>query len=358
MIFVLIGTKAQLVKMAPVMHSLDRLNLKYQFVLTGQHAETMDDLIDDFSLRQPDWSFVKPIEADSYLRILVWLVKAFFGGYKGLGRTKGLVLVHGDTLSTLLGAVLGRLRGMRVVHIEAGLRSYNYFNPFPEEIARVLVTLVSRYFICQDQTAVNNLEKLGITGDRVFNAKANSLIDALQYVRNRSLNTSQYESPYCVVSLHRSENLGNQQRFEFLMQLIFSISRNTHVLFVLHPVTRKKLVSTGWMARLEENNNVSLLNRMAYSQFTTLLAEASFLVTDGGSNQEEASYLGLPCLIMRQATERLEGLGVNAVLSNYDDEVIQSFFDSLEDNRKGSISGAKQKPSDEIARYIAQISGE
>ena len=359
MIFVLIGTKAQLVKMAPVMLSLDEHGLEYQFVLTGQHAETMDDLISDFSLREPDWCFVKPIEADTHLRLLSWLVKAFIGGYRGLNRSDGkdLVLVHGDTLSTLVGAILGRLQGIQVVHIEAGLRSFSYFNPFPEEIVRVLVTRISQYFVCQDDVAVGNLKHLGVADKNIFNAKANTLMDALNYVKAKSPEMTTYKTPYCVVSLHRSENLGSQKRFRFLMQLIVKMSMHTHVLFVLHPVTKKKLQATGWMEGFESNPEISLLERMAYSKFMALLANASFLVTDGGSNQEEACYLGLPCLIMREATERVEGLASNAVLSNYDEEVIRDFFDNLEDHRKGLVDETALRPSDEIAQFIAEIRG-
>jgi len=355
MIFVVVGTKAQLVKMAPVMQSLDRFNLEYQFVLTGQHAETMDDLIGDFSLRRPDWSFVEPIEADSYLRLLVWLAKAAYGGYKGLGGERGggsLMLVHGDTLSTLLGAVVGRLRGMRVMHVEAGLRSFNYFNPFPEEIVRVLVARFSSYFVCQDKVAVNNLEDMGITGSRVLNTNANTLFDALSYVTSNKLDSTEYRQPYCVVSLHRSENLSSQQRFEFLMRQIIKISRDTPVLFVLHPVTRKKLNASGWMEKFNLNPDISLLERMPYSRFMSLLSGANFLVTDGGSNQEEAYYLGLPCLLMRKATERIEGLKSNAVLSQYNEDIIQGFFADLEENRRSPVDVIGVSPSDQVARFI------
>jgi UDP-N-acetylglucosamine 2-epimerase (non-hydrolysing) len=359
MIYVIIGTKAQLVKMAPVMLSLDDHGLEYQFVLTGQHAETMDDLVSDFALREPEWCFVKPIEADTHLRLLSWLVKAFIGGYRGLKRSDGkdLVLVHGDTLSTLVGAILGRLRGMQVVHIEAGLRSFSYFNPFPEEIVRVLVTRISQYFVCQDDVAVGNLKHLGVSDNRIFNAKANSLMDALNYVKEKSVDMTTFKIPYCVVSLHRSENLGSQKRFRFLMQLIVNISMHTHVIFVLHPVTKKKLQATGWREEFESNPEISLLERMAYSKFMALLANASFLVTDGGSNQEEAYYLGLPCLIMREATERVEGLGSNAVLSKYNEEIIQQFFDSLEQKENSPGDRQTRGPSDQIASFLNTVSG-
>ncbi|TNG01957.1 MAG: hypothetical protein EP297_01755 [Gammaproteobacteria bacterium] len=358
MIYVLIGTKAQLIKMAPVMRALDDAALAYEFVLTGQHAETMEDLISDFNLRDPDWYFVKPSEADTVHRLLTWIIKAFTGGFRGFSQCKpgDLILVHGDTVSTLIGAILGKLKRIKVVHVEAGLRSFNYLHPFPEEIVRVLTTRLSDYFICQDSRAVQNLMKIRIPSSSILNTGANTLLDSLRIVSESSTDKVDKErDPYCIVTLHRSENITNQERFDFLMSTVNDVSERIKVLFVMHPVTRKKLQTSRWLSEFEKSEHIELLARMPYTQFVKLMKGALFMISDGGSNQEESSYLGLPCLLMRKATERHEGIGGNVVLSNYDIDVINSFIDDTIQGRRMDSKIKDVNPSKQIAEFMSNL---
>ena len=358
MIHVPIGTKAQLIKMAPVMKALDDKQLEYQFILTGQHSETMDDLIKDFDLRKPDNYFVKPVEADSKMKLLIWLVKGFAGGYKALKKIgrKDVVLVHGDTLSTLLSAFLGKLKGIKVVHIEAGLRSFNILHPFPEEIVRRLTTKLSDFFVCQDSIAADNLVGAHISPSRLLNTNANTLLDSLRLISDRPVSPDIPDRPYCVVTLHRSENISNSERFTFLMQLVENLSEKIDVLFVMHPVTKKKMYSTIWGDRFEDSKRIRLLNRMPYSEFIQVLESSKFIVSDGGSNQEESYYLGVPCILMRKATERHEGIGSNVVLSNYDVEIFDDFISQAMRTNKRYPTEILESPSAKIAEHLASMS--
>ena len=130
---------------------------------------------------------------------------------------------------------------------------------------------------------------------------------------------------YGVVSIHRFENIFNKNRLNFILNQIEYISKSCPLYFVLHPATVQKLHSYDWYLRLENNPNVKLTNRMGFIDFIQLINNSRFLITDGGSNQEESSYLGLPCLLMRNATERKEGLDQNVVLSAYDDKIVRHF---------------------------------
>lgn len=314
--------------MAPVIRAVHECGLDYSFILTGQHQETMDDLIVCFKLRKPDAYFLPLGESETLYKLLIWLYKAFIGGMKVIRKNSGndIVLVHGDTLSTLLAAFISKLKGIRVVHVEAGLRSNNLFHPFPEEIIRLLVTRLSDVYICQNDFAVRNIETLG-DAKQTFNIGANTLLDSLATVLSDSKNSLSSRGPnYCVVSMHRSENLTNPVRFSFLMRMVIETAEVIAVKFVLHPATRAKLETTGWMDKLRDAYNISLLPRMDYTNFIGLLYGANFLITDGGSNQEETSYLNIPCLVMRKATERIEGLNTNVVLSKYDKSIITEFI--------------------------------
>jgi len=324
MFIVLVGTKAQLVKMAPVIKCLDERKLPFKFVLTGQHAETMDDLIEGFGIRQADDILVGFGESDTKRKLLQWLVAAWKNAKKRsyLQQPATAILVHGDTLSTLLGALIGRSCRIPVAHIEAGLRSFNLFHPFPEEIIRLAVSRLSDIHYCPDEWSMDNLKN--IRGE-VINTGANTLLDSLRYAINLPSTKNTENTPYAVVSMHRHENLANSARLKFLIDQIIEISKSIKVVFILHPVTRTKLSENGLIELLRQQAGVELRERMDYPKFIALLSRANFLVSDGGSNQEEASYMQLPCLLLRKFTERQEGLDTNVVISHYNKDIISTF---------------------------------
>ncbi|MCB1736862.1 MAG: UDP-N-acetylglucosamine 2-epimerase [Gammaproteobacteria bacterium] len=357
MILVPVGTKAQLIKMAPVLRALDQEGLAYDFVLTGQHSETMSDLITAFGLRAPRYNLVGPGEADSPRKLLAWLFAAL---RSGLGKDSlfanpayRVCLVHGDTLSTLVGALLAKRHGIPVAHVEAGLRSHNWFHPFPEELTRIAVSKLADIFYCAGAWACNNVDGLRRKGSEVVDIHDNTLLDAVRYATRMQADASPEVQPYAIASIHRYENLRTRARLDFILEQIRIAARYCPIRFVLHPVTRKKLEDTGWMQRLQDEPGIELIPRMDYVRFLGLLGGARFIITDGGSNQEESAYLGLPCLIMRKHTERQEGLGVNAVLSRYDAGVIREFLETHSVARpQPPVLSEADSPSAMIARHL------
>jgi UDP-N-acetylglucosamine 2-epimerase (non-hydrolysing) len=325
MFIVLVGTKAQLVKMAPVIKCMDERKLPFKFVLTGQHAETMDDLIEGFGIREADDILVEFGESDTKRKLLQWLIAAWRNAKQRsyLQQPATAILVHGDTLSTLLGALIGRSCKIPVAHIEAGLRSFSLLHPFPEEITRLAVSRLSDIHYCPDQWSSDNLKK--IRGE-VINTGANTLLDSLRYAINIPSSESTESIPYAVVSMHRHENLANHSRLKFLIDQVINISKAIKVIFILHPVTRTRLSENGLIDLLRQQSGVELRERMNYPKFIALLSRANFLVSDGGSNQEEASYMQLPCLLLRKFTERQEGLDSNVVISHYNKDIISTFI--------------------------------
>lgn len=354
MLIILIGTKAQLVKMAPVIQVLEQRDIPFKFVLTGQHSETMDDLISAFCIRKPDDVLVEQGESDTSIKLLKWLILTFKAARKRIyfRQSPKALLVHGDTLSTLIGAMLGKLYRIPVAHIEAGLRSFNYFHPFPEEIVRLLVSRLVQYHYCPGEWACNNLN--GRSGV-IINTKYNTLLDSLNYAKKTKM---AYEYSYfAVVSLHRYENLSNRKRFDFIMNQVIEISKKIKLKFILHPITRHRLNSTHWMQRLTSQHGIELCQRMDYVKFVGVLSQSQFLITDGGSNQEEAFYMKIPCLLMRQHTERQEGIGSNVVLSHYNQEVIHNFVNNnLNNSKQEGINIAETlSPSDRIVDHLISL---
>ncbi|WP_049723598.1 UDP-N-acetylglucosamine 2-epimerase [Gilvimarinus polysaccharolyticus] len=330
MILIPIGTKAQLIKMAPVILEIRKQGLKFDFVLTGQHQETMSDLIEGFGLPEPAYTLAPIEEANTSKKLLGWLIKTLKNNLKSnceiAKRKYKICLVHGDTMSTLIGALLAKRHGIAVAHVEAGLRSHSLLHPFPEELTRRIVSKIASIYYCSGTMAINNIKKTKKNAD-IVDTGQNTLLDSVRFSLAHAQDHQKVSTQnYCVASIHRFENISNRARFRFILDTIFQFSQEINVKFVLHSATRHKLSSYGWMEELEANPKIELLPRMNYFKFTDLISKANFIMTDGGSNQEECSYLNIPNLLMRQHTERDEGLGSNSVLSKYDSDIINAFF--------------------------------
>lgn len=320
-----VGTKAQYIKMAPVILETMRQGVPFRLLQTGQHNETFDELRANFGTPAPDLTLFGGDEATDRTGFAKWLltarrnakspaVRAFLAGAK-------VVVVHGDTASALLGAWIGRRYGIAVAHVEAGLRSFNYLHPFPEELVRVLVSRRSRLHFCQDQTAVGNLRRVGIV-DGVVDTGGNTLKDALRVALERPAPTG--TERFAVFSMHRSENLFRVARLEQLLGILRDVAARVPVRFVLHPVTRRRLEVLGLIDRVAAMPGVTLVGRMDFFSFIDMVRGATAVLTDGGSNQEECAMLGVPCILLRRATERRDGLGENVVISNYDAGVVMA----------------------------------
>ena len=327
-LLVLVGTKAQYIKTAPILRELDRRGCGYRLVYTGQHSETFDALEAAFGTRAPDEVLVPGVEAATHGSFLQWTLR-YWSATLGRLRSRAwagsrVALVHGDTASTLFGALAARLAGARVGHIEAGLRSTRLLEPFPEEIVRRLVSRLSAIHYVPDATAARNLA--GIPGE-VVDTRGNTLRDALLLALERmgGLPAQGGEGGYAVLSMHRSENLSRAAVFDLLMEEALHAATVLPVKFVLHPATRERIRRSEWGPRLAQAPGLELLERMDYPQFVRLLVGSRFLMTDGGSNQEEAAMLGLPTLLLRRATERPDGLDANVSLSGLDRAAIRAF---------------------------------
>ncbi|QQS58703.1 UDP-N-acetylglucosamine 2-epimerase [Candidatus Peregrinibacteria bacterium] len=330
-IFILLGTRAQLIKMAPVMVELQQRNAPYQFLFTGQHQETIEDIIQNFGIKMPDKNIGGDEEIIGVFQMLLWLIRVYKNTIRKkeefFGKTspKDILVVHGDTISTLLGAYIGKKIGLRVAHVESGLRSFRLFHPFPEEIVRLLTFRLSNIFFCPGQWALQNLKKY--RGKRK-NTGHNTLLDAVRLVKNPTKSEDIIpNTKFILCSIHRFENIFHRKRFQRILEHIILLAHTFPVLFVLHPTTKNQLHKyPDLLEMLIQEKNISLRPRYDFFTFISLLKKCEFLVTDGGSNQEECFYLGKPCLLMRKKTERQEGLSENAILSEYEQKKIEYFL--------------------------------
>lgn len=326
-VLVILGTKAQFIKMAPVLREMDRRGTSYRLVYTGQHSETFDILETAFGTRPPDEVLVPSFEADTKSSFARWIWRFSRAAVASIrrGDWNGATdcLVHGDTASTLLGAIAAKSAGIRVCHVEAGLRSPKLFDPFPEELIRRFVSAVADVNYVPDATAAHHLRR---ARGKVVMTQGNTLRDALAMSLARHGQEGEGGGGgYGIVSIHRNENLSSRADLDLLMESVIDAAAVCPIKFVLHPATRAKIAAAGWRERLESVAGLQLMGRVDYPEFVRLLIGSSLLMTDGGSNQEEAAMLGLPTLLLRRATERPDGLGETVELSRLDPKVIASF---------------------------------
>jgi UDP-N-acetylglucosamine 2-epimerase (non-hydrolysing) len=312
-----IGTRAQLIKVAPVVVECERRQVPCTLLMTGQHHETMQDLMSEFGIRSPQVHALPSNEHSTIGSLFRWLPAAYRGIHRQLrtlaDRIDGMdVLVHGDTLSTVLGAFAARHVGGRLVHLESGLTSGRLFDPFPEELSRRLVFRLAHVAMCPSVEAYEYMRKQYPTCKAV-NTQGNTILDAVA-LSGVSKVLHQDELQYLVVSLHRFQNIYADRRLREIVSLIETLAEKFVIHFVLHPATRKRLVREKLLGRLQGINRVKLSPRLGYGEFLRLAAGAECVLTDGGSNQEELAAIGVPTIVMRRATERSDGIGVNILM--------------------------------------------
>ena len=363
-IYVLIGTKAQYIKTAPLLRRFESANISYFLIDSGQHGTFSPDLRHQLGIKEPDIVFATKGNISTVFEAAIWLSKYLLKGLlnrRWLRRTvfplgRGICVVHGDTPSTLLAVVLARLDGVKVAHIEAGLRSYRWLKPFPEEIIRVICMHLSHLLFAPSDWAANNLRDMGVKG-RVINTRQNSGIESLYYALDRATSAPMPE-PYAIMTVHRVETLLSRDRLSLVVKWAEYISEKFPVRFILHDPTQKRLEKIGLMTRLTTNPRISLEPLLPYPQFIQSLNQAQFVLTDGGSIQEECYYLGVPCLVLRSETERQEGIGGNARVSTFGERDLERFLKEFASLRRTKLV-KNYEPSvcvfNELMRFITKI---
>jgi UDP-N-acetylglucosamine 2-epimerase (non-hydrolysing) len=311
MIHIVLGTKAQLVKMAPVMVRLRERGIPYRFIHTGQHQATMSEMLEEFGLKPPDVVLHTGRDVVSLPQMAVWLLrilaKCIVARREIFGSAApGIVLVHGDTFSTLLGALMGRVAGHRVGHVESGLRSFDLLHPFPEEITRLLTFRLSHTLYCPGAWAAGNVAR---SGREIIDTGANTLADTVALASRMPLRGDHVPpGDYAIASIHRYENIFRRERFEWIVTVLEEIAATRPLLFILHPPTEKQLERFGLRARLDANPHIELRPRYTYFDFFALLRGTQFVVTDGGSIQEESLEIpSRPCDIIVDSALRYAG---------------------------------------------------
>jgi UDP-N-acetylglucosamine 2-epimerase len=323
---VLIGTKAQYIKTAPLLRLMDAQDVGYRLIDSGQHAGLAAGLRAELGVREPDTFLGGTADVASIPAAIAWSVRSLGKAWSPkrvrrdvFGGTGGICVVHGDTPSTFVGSVLARRAGLRVAHLEAGLRSGDLLHPFPEEMIRVVVMRMSSLLFAPGPEAVANLKRMKVRG-RVIRLTGNTSAEAL-----KASAAGVGDGGQVVATMHRVENLHRGGRLRAFCELVTRVAASRPVTLVAHPPTSAALTASGLDGGLRAAG-VDLIPLQSHHRFVEMLAGAPFVITDGGSVQEECALLGVPTLLWRERTERPDGIGDNVVLSRYSPRVIDDFL--------------------------------
>jgi UDP-N-acetylglucosamine 2-epimerase (non-hydrolysing) len=309
------GTRPEAVKLAPLILDLQARSHRPLLVATGQHREMLDEALAGFDLRADrDLGVMAPSPAavvGPLVPALADLIRA---------ERPAVVVVQGDTSSTFAGALAARYAGVRVAHVEAGLRTGTH-DPHPEEMHRKLVAQMADLHFAPTAAAAAALRAEGIASG--IHVTGNSGIDALLRMQARlaadpalaaaagaPLAGVATNRPWLLATVHRRENQG--QRLSAVLAALAELAADAQVIVPVHP---SPAIAGPVLAVLGARPNVHLLPPLSYASFVALMGRAALVLTDSGGVQEEAPAIGLPCLVLRDVTERPEGVATgNAVL--------------------------------------------
>lgn len=359
-IAIVIGTKAELIKCMPIMLELQKQKKDYWFVHTGQHP--LGKSCEEFGIKKPDFilSAEPKISTKFWSKInkssVFWFISMIFKIKEKIREIKPkYVIYHGDTMSTAAASIgsskmLNLDKAWKNVHLEAGLRSGSIWEPFPEELSRQISDRFSDILLAVSDLTEKNLKKI-YKREKIILKIGNTIIDSSWYTYKKIQKKFRKEKKsYVLINIHRHENLRKKENLEKIVRIINSIK--TKGIWPMHDNTEYHLKKYGLFKKIDRSK-ILITPLKNYEEFIFLLANCKYLIADGGSIQEESLVFKKPCLIIRNRTERQEGLttglnflaGINVRRGQYfinnidkeDDKLVKDFI-----NPYGNIGLSKE----------------
>ncbi len=342
LIDIIAGARPNFIKIGPIIaaieeQTLDGIDIHYRLVHTGQHYDKKmsGDFFEQLNIPAPHHNLEvgSGTQAEQTARIMV--------GYEKLLLEKpcDLCIVVGDVTSTMACSIAAKkINNIKVAHVEGGIRSGDW--TMPEEINRIVTDSISDYFFTTSEVANRNLRNMGVKDERIFFV-GNTMIDTLyrqmpRFVQPQLWETfGLHEKGYIIMTLHRPANVDNKENLRELITAIVTSSQGMPLVFPVHPRTAKMLENTGISAP-----NLHVIEPLGYLEFNYLVKNAKAVITDSGGITEEATVMGIPCMTLRDSTERPETctVGTNELLGTNPASIAPSFERLFSgDWKKGAI---------------------
>ena len=333
------GARPNFVKIASLLKACDKeTGIESLLVHTGQHySHSMSQsFFEELDIPQPDINL--EVGSGSHAFQTAEIMKRLEPVL--LEHRPDAVLVVGDVNSTAAAVLVAAKLGIRTVHVEAGLRSFD--RTMPEEINRIVTDSISDLLLVSDPSGVENLRREGIEDAKVFFV-GNVMIDTLERNKEKAnasdiLTRMQLDSQaYALVTLHRPHNVDREDVLRSIVDALVEIQNELTIIFPVHPRTRKNLSAAGFGLNLDTLPNLQLIEPLGYLDFLKLMSEAKIVLTDSGGIQEETTILGVPCLTLRNNTERPITLseGTNRLVGTKTDDILTGYRNALSDSSSG-----------------------
>lgn len=357
-IMLVFGTRPEAIKMCPLVNELKtRKNVKTIVCVTGQHRQMLDQVLEAFSV-VPDYDLAVMKDRQTLFDVTTNILNRIKDVLEKV--RPDVVLVHGDTSTTFVTALACFYLQIPVGHVEAGLRTYNIYSPYPEEFNRQAVSLISSYNFAPTELSRQNLLNEGKSADTIY-VTGNTAIDALKTTVREDYAHPELEwaegSRLIMITAHRRENLGEPMKHMF--RAIRRVCDEHPDIKAIYPIHMNPVVRETAEAILGNDERIRIIEPLDVLDFHNFLARSYLILTDSGGIQEEAPSLGKPVLVMRDTTERPEGIKAGTLkLVGTDEEVIYQNFKLLLENREAyeAMSMASNPYGDGFAsRRIADI---
>jgi UDP-N-acetylglucosamine 2-epimerase (non-hydrolysing) len=351
-ILIIAGTRPNFIKIAPLFHAFkSESSFSVKLCHTGQHY--------DRNMSESFWESLDLPAPDFDLRISAGNVpdtigKTIIGVNNLLQENKfDLVIVVGDVNATVAGAIAAAQNGVKVMHVESGLRSFD--RSMPEELNRIITDHISDFLMVSENSGLQNLKNEGIPDEKVHmvgNIMIESLIRSRPLWENLGFSgplSDFVKAPFVAATFHRPENVDTKENLQKILDIIKFIARDRMVIFPVHPRTKNKLTQFGLMDQVP-GENFHAAEPLGYFEFLKLVSLSDFVITDSGGIQEETSYFKKPCFTFRKNTERPVTIisGSNKLISIDDN--------NLEEQIRGHLNNLKYNPPDTIPLWDDQVS--
>lgn len=336
-ILVVFGTRPEAIKMAPIVKELEKRKADFKVLVTAQHRQMLDSVLEIFDIK-PDYD----LNIFKNNQTLTDITVASLQGLEKVIKEyePDVLLVQGDTTSVFAGALAAFYQKVKIGHVEAGLRSHNLYSPYPEEANRKLTGVLSTYHFAPTEGNRQNLLNEGFDDKNIY-LVGNTVIDALHYAvkedykfEDQILNDLDYENKKIILlTSHRRENIG--EPMENIFSAVRDVLKDHEDVEVVFPIHLNPKVRTIAKAIFKDHPRVHLIEPLDYLPFSNLMKRVYMVVTDSGGIQEEAPALGKPVVVVREETERMEGVDAKtAVLAGTKYKKIYDTVKELIENDK------------------------
>lgn len=333
-VMLVFGTRPEAIKMCPLVNELkDRKNIKTVVCVTGQHRQMLDQVLEAFHVK-PDYDLSIMKDRQTLFDVTTNILNNIKEVLEEI--KPDVVLVHGDTSTTFVTALACFYMQIPVGHVEAGLRTYDIFSPYPEEFNRQAVSIISKYNFAPTELSKENLIKEGKAEDSIW-ITGNTAIDALKTTVREDYHHPELEwakdSKLIMITAHRRENLGEPMHNMF--RAIRRVMDEHPDVKAIYPIHMNPVVRQAADEELRGCDRIHIIEPLEVLDFHNFLSRSFMILTDSGGIQEEAPSLGKPVLVMRDTTERPEGIAAGTLkLVGTDEEVIYNNFKLLLENEE------------------------